>query len=100
MDYEWIDGGVTAPRGLPLRYCGIRKNRNKGLGIDNVRCSGFAAAVFTQNKVIGAPCIVTKRHLKDGMARIICNNGIANTCAADGIKAEAMCGLTAGAQHC
>ena len=59
----------------------------------------FAAAVFTQNKVIGAPCIVTKRHLKDGMARaIICNSGIANTCAADGIeKAEAMCRLTADA---
>ncbi|MDD3693006.1 MAG: bifunctional glutamate N-acetyltransferase/amino-acid acetyltransferase ArgJ [Oscillospiraceae bacterium] len=102
MDYEWIDGGVTAPQGFTASgiHCGIRKNRNKkDLALIMSDVPAFAAAVFTQNKVIGAPCIVTKRHLKDGMARaIICNSGIANTCAADGIeKAEAMCRLTADA---
>ncbi len=42
---------------------------------------------------------MTARHLENGTARaIVCNSGIANTCAADGVeKAEAMCRLTAAA---
>ena len=56
------------------------------------------AAVYTQNKVKGAPLRVTAAHLADGTARaILCNSGIANTCAADGMeKARAMCELAAG----
>ena len=40
-----------------------------------------AAAVYTTNKVKGAPLAVTKEHLKDGKAvALICNSGNANTC--------------------
>ena len=40
-----------------------------------------AAAVYTSNKVKGAPLIVTKSHLKNGKAQaIVVNSGIANVC--------------------
>lgn len=59
------------------------------------------AAVYTQNKVKGAPILVMKKHLAatGGKARaLIANSKNANTCNADGEeKAEAMCKLTADA---
>ena len=58
-----------------------------------------AAAIYTQNKVKGAPIAVTKKNIKNGKAQaIIVNSGNANTCNADGEqKAQMMCGLTAKA---
>ena len=99
---EWIDGGVTAAKGFTAAgvHCGIRKNRSKrdlALILSDRRAA--AAAVYTRNLVKGAPLTVTKDHIADGAARaVICNSGIANTCAADGVeKAEAMCALAADA---
>ena len=90
-----IKGGVCAANGFSASgvHCGIRKNRTKrdlALIYSEVPCK--AAAVYTQNLVKGAPLIVTKSHLEDGVAQaIICNSGNANTCNADGIQiAEAM----------
>ena len=56
-----------------------------------------AAAIYTTNKVYGAPITVTREHLKNGMARAaICNSGNANTCNPDGVdKANAMCAALA-----
>ena len=56
-----------------------------------------AAAVYTTNKVKGAPIFVTKEHLKDGLAKAVIVNSVnANTCNADGIeKARKMCELVA-----
>lgn len=57
------------------------------------------AAVYTQNKVKGAPILVTKDHLaKSGnkAKAIIANSKNANTCNADGVeKAAKMCQLVA-----
>lgn len=99
---NFLSGGVTAAKGFKASgvHCGIRKNRTKkdlALIVSEVPAS--AAAVFTRNLVKGAPLTVTADHLKDGKAQaVICNSGIANTCAADGIeKAEAMCQMTAEA---
>lgn len=97
-----ITGGVTTPRGYTAAgvHCGIRKNRTKrDLALIVSVCDAAAAAVHTQNLVKGAPNRVTAAHLEDGVARaVICNSGIANTCAADGIeKAEGMCALAAKA---
>ncbi len=102
MDYPFIDGGVTAAKGFTAAgvHCGIRKNRSKrDLALILSDRPAAAAAVYTQNLVKGAPLLVTQRHLADGTARaVICNSGIANTCAFDGEdKAEAMCELTANA---
>lgn len=102
MDFKFIEGGVTAAKGYKAAgiHCGIRKNRSKkDLALLVSDLPAAAAAVYTQNLVKGAPCVVTQQHLEDNTARaVICNSGIANTCAADGIeKAEAMCSLTAKA---
>ena len=94
---QLTDGGVCAARGFRAGgiHCGIRKNKEKkdlAMYVCETRC---AAAMHTQNLVKGAPNTVTAEHLQDGYAQaMICNSGIANTCAADGIeKARAMCAL-------
>jgi len=97
-----ISGGVTAPKGFLAGglHCGIRGNQDKkDLAMIYSQTPCTAAAVYTQNKVYGAPITVTKENIADGMAHaMICNSGNANTCNADGIeKAEAMCQMTAEA---
>ena len=99
---KFIDGGVVAPKGFLASgiHCGLRKNKiKKDLALifskDGKECS--AAAVYTTNKVYGAPITVTRRHLKNGIAKaVICNSGIANTCSPGGIeRADEMCKMTA-----
>ena len=100
MIMEFIDGGVCAPKGFQAAgiHCGIRKGKLKkdlSLIVSDVMCN--AAAVYTKNKVKGAPIAVTKEHLQDGKAiAIICNSGNANTCAPNGVEiAEQTCELLA-----
>lgn len=95
-----ISGGVCAAEGFVASgiHCGIRKNKDKhDLALVYSVSPCTAAAVYTQNRVKGAPLTVTKAHLANGKAQaVICNSGIANTCCADGIeKAEMMCELAA-----
>lgn len=99
---KYIDGGVTAAKGFTASgiHCGIRKNQTKkdlAMIKSENKCS--AAAVYTQNKVYGAPITVTRSNLADGMAQaVIVNSGNANTCNSDGVeKAEQMCGIAAEA---
>lgn len=102
MDISKIGGGICAPKGYMASgiHCGFRKNRDKkdlGIIVSDKECS--VAAVFTQNKVKGAPIAVDKEHIKDGKIRaVICNSGNANTCAVNGIEvAENTCRLLAEA---
>ncbi|MDR0396283.1 MAG: bifunctional glutamate N-acetyltransferase/amino-acid acetyltransferase ArgJ [Oscillospiraceae bacterium] len=102
METQWIAGGVCAPKGFKANgiHCGVRKNAGKkdlALILADHPC--VAAAVYTRNKVCGAPVTVTRGHLSDGKAQAcICNSGNANTCNADGIDiANAMCGALAKA---
>ena len=99
-----IKNGVCAPQGFYANgiHCGIRKNKSKkdlALIYSPKKCS--AAAIYTQNKVKGAPIAVTKQHLVDGYAQaMLCNSGNANTCNADGeFIANAMSKLCADALH-
>lgn len=99
---EFIKGGVTAAKGFSAGglHCGIRKNKTKpdlALILSDRECA--AAGVYTRNLVKGAPITVTQRNIADGRAWVvICNSGIANTCAPDGLeKAEAMCRVAASA---
>ncbi|MBQ6066337.1 MAG: bifunctional glutamate N-acetyltransferase/amino-acid acetyltransferase ArgJ [Clostridia bacterium] len=97
-----ISGGVCAAKGFTAGgvHCGIRKNREKkDLALIFSQVPASAAAVYTTNLVKGAPLLVTKKNLADGVAQaVICNSGNANTCNANGIEiAEQMCELTAGA---
>ncbi len=98
MEIKLISGSVSAPKGFTASgvHCGIRKNRTKrdlALIFSQQPCS--AAAVYTTNKVKGAPILVDQKNLADGKAQaIICNSGNANTCNANGIEiAEGMCQL-------
>ncbi len=95
-------GSICAPKGFVAGgiHCGIRKNQSKrDLGIIYSPTPCTAAAVYTKNKVAGAPIVVTKTNLEDGMAQaVVVNSGNANTCNANGIQiAQAMCDLTAKA---
>ncbi len=91
-----VEGGVTYPSGFRASgiHCGLRKNKTKkdlALIVADKLCS--TAAIYTTNKVYGAPITVTREHLKDGKAKaVIVNSGNANTCNPDGVdKANAMC---------
>lgn len=95
-----ISGDICTPKGFTANgiNCGIRKNKDKlDLSLIVSEKPASAAAVYTLNLVKGAPLLVTKKHIKNGIAQaVICNSGNANTCNADGIEiAEKMCDLTA-----
>lgn len=117
--FKYIDGGVCAAQGFKANgiHCGLvhkpltetegnsaaannalpSAGKKKDLAVimaDNL-CS--AAAVYTSNKVKGAPIAVTKEHIENGFARAVIVNSVnANTCNADGEeKARKMCELAA-----
>lgn len=102
MEFTRIDGGVCAAKGFWANglNCGLNPDRNKndlGMIFSTEICN--AAAVYTTNKVKGAPILVTKKHLEatGKKARaVIVNSKNANTCNADGEeKAQKMCELAA-----
>ena len=99
---KFINGGVTSAKGFIASgiHCGIKNNYpKKDLAMikSEVKCT--AAAVYTQNKVYGAPITVTRNNISDGFAQaVIVNSGNANTCNADGVeKAEMMCQIASDA---
>lgn len=118
-DVKFIEGGVCAAKGFRANgiQCGLahkpltdteknsaesnnalpseKKKNDLALIVADKNCT--AAAVYTTNKVKGAPIIVTKKHLENGNARAIIVNSVnANTCNPDGVeKANKMCELTA-----
>lgn len=111
MKFKTIDGGICAAKGFKASgtYCGIKKPKAENadptikhkndicLFVSDKECN--TAAVYTQNKVKGAPITVTKANLeksKNKAFAVIANSKNANTCNADGIeKAERMCELVA-----
>ncbi len=97
---KFIEGGVCAAEGFLASgvHAGIRKNKTKkDLSLIFSQTEANAAAVYTTNKVKGAPLTVTKENISNGKARaVICNSGNANTCNANGIQvAKTTCALLA-----
>lgn len=102
---KFTDGGVCAAKGFRANgiQCGLahsgasvtKKKNDLAMIAADTECT--AAAVYTTNKVKGAPILVTKEHLKNGKARAVIVNSVnANTCNADGVeKANRMCELAA-----
>lgn len=102
--YTYVEGGVCAAAGYRANglNCGLNPVREKNdLALLVSEVPARTAAVYTQNKVKGAPILVCREHLaKTGnMAKaVIANSKNANTCNADGVeKAKRMCALTAEA---
>lgn len=97
-----IEGGVCAASGFKANgiHCGLYEDENKNdlaLVVSDTICD--AAAVYTTNKVKGAPIIVTKEHLASSGNKamaVVANSKNANTCNSDGEeKAQAICKLVA-----
>lgn len=102
-----VEGGITAPKGFSAAgvACGIKANGKLDLGLvasDNV---ASAAAVFTTNKAVAAPVVVSREHLAEakGQARaVVVNSGCANACTgAEGLRvAQLMTAEVARALGC
>ena len=93
-------GGVTAPSGYRAAgiKTGVKESGAKDLALVYSMRPANAAAVYTTNKVQGAPIAIDREHLADGRARaVILNSGNANVCNGDvGLEhARRMCALTA-----
>ncbi len=109
FDFKYLDGGICAAKGYKASgmYCGIKRPANdtpdakhkNDICLFTSDAPANTAAVYTQNKVKGAPLLVTKAHLEKTGGKslaVIANSKNANTCNADGVeKAERMCELVA-----
>jgi len=83
-----IDGGITAPAGFRSAgvACGIKASGKLDLGLIASDAVASAAGVFTTNKAVAAPVIVSREHLAatHGHARAcVVNSGCANACTGD-----------------
>ncbi|MCH3963100.1 MAG: bifunctional glutamate N-acetyltransferase/amino-acid acetyltransferase ArgJ [Clostridium sp.] len=100
MNFKIEKGGVTSPKGFKASgvSAGLKSADNKDLALIYSEKMCNSAGVYTQNKVKGAPVLVTMKHLSDHKSQaIVANSGNANTCTGDkGIdNAEKMCSLCA-----
>jgi glutamate N-acetyltransferase/amino-acid N-acetyltransferase len=87
-----MEGGVTAPKGFRAAgvYCGIKKRSPSAANLDLALIAAdgpvSAAAVFTTNRAVAAPVVVSREHLaaSGGHAvAIVTNSGCANACTGD-----------------
>jgi glutamate N-acetyltransferase/amino-acid N-acetyltransferase len=83
-----IPAGVTAPRGFRAAgvSAGIKANGGLDLALIVSDAPAQVAAVFTTNRALAAPVVVSREHLarSSGTARaIIVNSGCANACTGD-----------------
>jgi glutamate N-acetyltransferase/amino-acid N-acetyltransferase len=78
--------GVTFPRGFVAGAvaAGVKHAGTERLDVALIASTAehcHAAAVFTTNQVIAAPCVVTRKHVAKGHLRgIVVNSGNANAC--------------------
>ena len=92
--YEKVDGSVAAPQGFRASgvACGIKANGRPDLAIITSEVPAAAAAVFTTNRAIAAPVIVSRDHLSRSggvMEAIVVNSGCANACTGEDGLADA-----------
>ncbi len=86
MNIKCIQGGISTVKGV--RACGIKPGK---MGLALILASGNAAGVFTRNKVIAAPLVVTRENLMSGgkLEAVIANSGNANAFTGDEGLADA-----------
>ncbi len=108
-----VAGGVTAPRGFRAAglACGIKKrpaqaaDAPRDLAIVAADGPVSAAAMFTTNKAVAAPVVLSREHLRrsGGVAQaVVINSGCANACtgAAGDRVARGMADAAAAALGC
>jgi glutamate N-acetyltransferase/amino-acid N-acetyltransferase len=100
-----VDGGITAVPGiLAAGLCaGIKKTHLPDLALIVSERQAVIAGVLTRNKVVAAPVLLARKHLRGGTARaILANSGNANACTGrqGAAHAQEMAALTAGLMGC
>jgi glutamate N-acetyltransferase/amino-acid N-acetyltransferase len=73
--------GVTAPKGFVASavHCGIRKKDRLDLALVRSLVPATGAGMFTVNRVLAAPVVVSKEHLELAQPQaIVANSGVAN----------------------
>ena len=102
--FTTIEGSVSAPAGFRAAAvaCGIKKSQALDLALIVSDLAASSAAVFTTNKAVAAPVLVSKARLQasGGHSRVVViNSGCANACTGpDGYQtAEAMADAAADA---
>ena len=109
--FHVIEGGITAPAGFRAAgvACGIKRAANGTAPLDLALVAAdrpvTAAAVFTTNKAVAAPIVVSREHLERSRGRaraIVVNSGCANACTGEpGLDvARTMAGAAASAIGC
>ena len=95
--------GVTFARGFVAGAvaAGVKHDGTSRLDVALIASTAehcHAAAVFTTNQVIAAPCLITKKHVSKGHLRaIVVNSGNANACTGTQGDRDALAMATAAA---
>lgn len=104
VTHATIEGGVSAPAGFRAAgvACGIKKSNGLDLALIVSDTPASSAAVFTTNKAVAAPVVVSRARLEASGGRsrvIVINSGCANACTGpEGHRtAEAMADAAAAA---
>jgi glutamate N-acetyltransferase / amino-acid N-acetyltransferase len=86
-DFSHLEGSVTAPQGFRAAgvAAGIKPSGNPDVALIVSDRPASAAAVFTTNRVVAPPVVVSREHVADGRARAVAvNAGCANACTGAG----------------
>lgn len=93
-EFKEIDeGSVTSPQGFRAAgiVAGIKPSGSKDLALIVSDTASTGAAVYTTNRVQGAPIGVCRKHLANGQAQaVIINSGNANVCTGDAGRQDAV----------
>ena len=74
---------MTAPKGFKAAgvASGIKESGKRDLALIYSEAPAKVSATFTMSKLLGAPIIISKKHLQNGRAQAaVVNSGCANTC--------------------
>ncbi len=87
MNFVYIPGGgVTSPQGFVagVAQAGIKKTDRYDIALVYSQVPARGAGVYTTNKFLAAPVIISQKHLAHGLARgFVVNSGCANACTGD-----------------
>ena len=100
LEYCMPDLNITSVPGFMAGalHCGIKASGKPDMAMLVSDRPATAAAVFTTNKIVGAPVIVGRKHVEQGkIIGCVVNSGCANVCTGKrGLSdAEKMCSLAA-----
>lgn len=87
-----MDLGLNLPDGFRLSgiTCGIKKSGKPDLALIVARSGCVAAGVYTQNQVVAAPVVLSRKRTPGYVRAVVVNSGNANACTGDSGMADAV----------